>query len=371
MKYILCSLVVACFSMPLFASAETVLRFGDDVSIDSDETVAGDYYVYSGLLGNTSMTGTIAEDMYASGGVVTVNGSVHKDLSILAGSAQVHGKVDDDVRIVAGEVTIAEHVGGDVYVIAGTLTILSNAVIDGDVIFYGEKGEINGKVGGSILGSSQSLRIDSEVGKNVDIKVVNALTLGDKTNIKGTVNYTSLHPLVRAQNAIVAGDIFLNSEPTHVYDVKAEISHVLIRIFISLFGSLTLYLFFRKEIQKIVDSVHLHTLRATIFGLSSLIVAPIISLLLMVTVVGILIGALIFVGVIALYLLSMTISSIVLGSYISKWTTGKKIVTPLWIVVGTTVIQGCLLLPIIGEIVFICFIILVAGGIFVPLYKRS
>lgn len=371
MKYILCSLIALFVSIPLFASAETVLRFGDDVSIDSDETVAGDYYVYSGLLGNTSMTGTIAEDMYAAGGVVTVNGSVHKDLSVLAGSAQVHGKVDDDVRIVAGEVTIAEHVGGDVYVIAGTLTILSNAVIDGDVIFYGEKGEINGKVGGSILGSSQSLRIDSEVGKNVDIKVVNALTLGDKTNIKGTVNYTSLHPLVRAQNAVVVGDVFLNAAQTVPYDIKTEASDIVIRIFISLFGSLTLYLFFRKEVQKIIDSIHLHTLRATIFGLSSLVVAPIIAVLLMVTVIGILIGALMFVGVVALYVLSVTLSCVVLGSYISKWTTGKKLVTPLWIVVGTIVMQGCLLVPIIGEIIFLCFIILVAGGIFVPLYKRS
>lgn len=200
---LICLLILA----PLGAGAATTLLTGDKISIEADESVAGDYYVSVGPLGTTVMSGTVEEDMYALAGSLTINGTIGKDLGAVAGVAHINAPVSDDVRIIAAEAVISGPVEGDVFVIGGALKILSTADIKGDVIFFGGDAEIAGTVGGSIYGTANSMRVDATVAQNVNVKTARELTLGAKANIAGNVQYTSVSDLVRAQEANVAGEI--------------------------------------------------------------------------------------------------------------------------------------------------------------------
>jgi hypothetical protein len=367
MKKVVNIMLFLALCAPLGVQAETVLRIGENISVEADQVVDGDYYVSVGPLGNTSMSGSVSQDMYAFGGSVTANGSVGNDLTIVSGVSQLHATVTDDVRIVSGEVTLAEHVGGDLFVIGGVLKMLSSASVDGDVIFFGGEGDISGKVGGSILGTSDTLRIDAEVGKNVDVKAASQLTLGERASIAGSVRYASLHPLVRAQNAVVEGEVVRNEYKTTTK--QTDVRDALIPIFISLFAALSLYLLFRKELQVLAELVYKSPFKSGLFGLSVLIAGPVVSLLLIATVLGLIIGvagvALVFLA----YVLGFALSGVVLGAYLNKLLFRKLSVSLATVILGTVVLHALLFIPIIGFGLFILAFMLTVGGLAMSAYK--
>lgn len=354
---------------PLCAQAETVLRIGENVSVDADQIVEGDYYVSVGPFGDTAMSGSVKGDMYAFGGSVDANGSIGSDLTIVGGTTQLHATVTDDVRIIAGEATIADHVGGDLFVIGGVLHVLSSATIDGDVIFFGGDAEINGMVKGSILGTSERIRIDANVGGNVDIKTATTLTLGEKAAIAGSVKYASPEPLVRAQNASIEGEVVQNKYSSVSSTEPQNLRTVLIPLFVVLFANLTLYLLFRKELQQLVQYLLLHPLKSAAVGLSIAVLGPVLSIILILTVLGAVVGVAGLFFVLLMYALSLSLCGVVLGAFISRLVTKKIQVSLLWIIVGTCVLYALLYIPIAGTLLYMTLFVMALGTIALSLYR--
>ena len=352
--------------LPLGAQAETVLRIGENISVDANQVVAGDYYVSVGPLGNTNMSGSVEGDMYAFGGSVTANGSVGSDLTVIGGTSQLHATVTDDVRIIAGEVTLADHVGGDLFVIAGKLTMLSTAQVDGDIIFFGGDAEINGTVGGSILGTSERLRVDASIGKNVDIKTTQ-FTLGDKSKVGGFVRYESPQQIVRAQNAAVEGEI--SHTAVAVHNPKNDIQNALIPVFMSLFAALSLFLLFKKELQSLVQNVHVHPLRNALAGFAVMILGPLASILLIATVLGLFVGVAGLALTVFAYMLGYVLSGIVLGGFIMRLFTRKIQVSLLSIILGTLAVHLLYFIPVLGLPIFMIVFVLTLGGVCHYFYK--
>lgn len=312
-KNITFAIILLTTALPTASSAETVLRTGNSVSVETDQVVENDFYAAGS---GVSMSGEVKGDMYATGGSVTTNGSIEADLSVLSGTVQVHGDVGDDVRIVAGEVVIADHVGGDVFVIASTLKILSSATIDGDVFFYGNDAEISGPVAGSVMGTSNSLRIDSTVGKNVDVVVAQSFTLGDRASVSGNVSYESISDVTRAQNAVVQGEVVKNSH--QVVTNPVNFRWTLVPFLVILFTTLCLYLFFRKPLVTLMATINAEPARAGLIGLGMLLVAPVVSLLLTVTVLGSIVGVVGFLTLAIMYLVSLSLLAVLTGSLVSR-----------------------------------------------------
>ncbi len=353
--------------LPVSAQAETVLRIGENISVQADQVVDGDYYVSVGPLGNTTMSGSVSEDMYAFGGSITVNGPIGKDLTVIGGTTQVHATVTDDVRIVAGEVTVAEHIQGDLFVLAGMLTVLSSATVDGDIIFFGGEADINGKVGGSVLGTSERLRVNAEVGGDIDVKTVTPLSLGDQAVVAGSVKYTSHELLLRAQNAVVEGEII----KSQIKPEPKEVSYrdALIPVFISLFAALCAYLLFRKELQELAAFVYNRPLKSGLFGLATIILGPVLSLILIATILGMFVGVALLALVILGYILGFALSGVVLGAILSKLLTKKLQVSLVWILVGTFALHACLYIPVVGALFVVFMFALTVGGLTLSLYK--
>jgi hypothetical protein len=367
MKNIAVFLLFLAIISPLGAQAETVLRIGDNVAVEANQVVNGDYYVSVGPFGNTNMSGSIEGDMYAFGGSVTANGAVSGDLTVIGGTSQLHATVTDDVRIIAGETTIADHVGGDLFVIAGKLTVLSTAHIEGDVIFFGGEGEINGTISGSILGTSEHIDINGVVGENVDVKAGQA-TIGSNARIKGFVDYESPKTLNRAQDAVIEGKV----AHTEV-ELKTQgdgIKQMLVPSFIALFAALSLFLLFKKELQILAQEVHMHPLRSISVGFGVLILGPVISILLIATVLGLLIGIAGIAVSAFFYALAYAMSGIVLGTYIAKLFSKKINVSFTWIIIGTFALHALYFIPFVGLPVLILVFAITLGGVAHHFYKH-
>ena len=369
MKYTACIALFLVLFVPFFVQAETVLRIGETVSVDADQSVGGDYYVSVGPFGDTSMSGTVGGDMYAFGGAVTVNGPIGADLTVVGGSSQVHATVTDDVRIIAGEVTIGEHVGGDLFVIGGTLQLLSSGSVGGDVIFFGGEAELNGTIEGSVLGTSEKIRVDGAVKGDVDIKTATSLTLGDRAHVTGTVRYNSLQDLVRSPNAIVDGSVIAGTYA----DTPTEhtLKDLLVPAFIMLFAVLSLYLLFRKEVQALAQTTLQSPLRSVLAGLGVCILGPVVSVLLLVTILGLLLGLIGIFAILAFYFIAMALMGVVAGAYIQKTFINKsKEVSLIFVVIGTICVEAMLFIPIFGPVLVFCLFILTLGSVMIHTYRH-
>ncbi len=365
MKKIILSLYVCAFVVfPSLVEAGPVLRSGENVSIDSTQVLKGDFY---GLAKTMTISGASEDDAYIAGGTITVNAPVEKDLTIAAGVVQIHGDVGDDLRVIGGDVTVGNIVKGDVVVLGGSLVILSTAVIEGDVLFMGGELTIEGKVNGSIHGTSDTVRINSMVGGDILFTANKSFTLGDKANIIGSLTYESAQELVRAQNAQVSGSIHRTD---HVGPVPRAVWQVyLLPICMMLFIALVLFLLGRRHIQSIAEREKNTLGMSGLIGLGTFFIVPFVSGVLIVSVVGIPLGVALF----ALYILGFIMSvggvGIMFGLIIQKLLTKKASVTLGTVFFGVIGLCAVSLVPIIGGIVLFAGIIIVLGMLSTCLYR--
>lgn len=355
------------FSIPLVSFAETVVRVGDGIKVDEAQTVDGDYYVSVGPFGNTTMSGAVAGDMYALGGSVTVNGSIGEDLSIVSGSAQLHASVTDDVRLLTGEATIAEAIGGDLFVVGGTLRVLSTASVAGNIYFFGGSAIIDAPIEGSIYGTMERLRINSTVGGGVDVRTYESVTLGSKALIEGDVVYNSAEPLIRAPEAVVEGNV--RAETPRDVSSQERLQSFVIPLFVILFASLSIYLLFGKELAALFAVVSHSYPRSAVVGFCIIILGPIVSILLMATVLGLLIGIISLAATVILIGLGVALSGAVFGMWLGTFMKAKRAASLMWITVGTVTLYLLSFIPIIGPIVLFAFILLAIGGVTIGLYR--
>ncbi len=346
--------------------ADTVLRTGTDISVAQDQVIDGNYYV-SVFFGETAMSGAVGGDMLALGGTVTMNGEVKKDLLVTGGSVQVHGPVGEDIRILGGEVTIADKVAGDLFVFGGALRVLPSAEIGGDVFFFGGTAEIEGTVTGSVYGNAEQFNINAPVGKNIDVSSVLGVTLGARALVGGDVRYTSASELVRDTNAMVTGTVVKNTQEE--VTAKEKLKSTLIPFLILLFTTLSLYLIFKREVESLVVQVTNSYLVSGFVGLGVIVFGPLISVLLMVTVLGFMVGLLGMFVVLAVIVAGVAFASLVMGGILSLLFVKRVEVSLIWIVLGSAVLYTCLFIPVFGAVLYLSVCVITIGGLVTLLYK--
>lgn len=348
---------------PLAAAAETVLRVGESVAVTSDQTVLDDFYAAGGVV---TVSGEIQGDMYAVGGSVTVNGSVAQDLAALGGSVQVHAPVADDVRVVGGDVTIAERIEGDLFVIAGALHVLSSAEVTGNIFFYGGEAEVNGSVGGSVMGAAERFRIDAPVAGSVEVASSRPLVLGERASISGDVAYTSFGEMVRAQNAVVEGEV-LRNEPERE-DRGIGIGGILTAFIVHLFAVLCIFLGFKRHLMAFAAATTRNLGRNGLIGIAAMFLVPLGAALLMVTFLGMLLGLLGLFSFLALMCLAIVLIPVVVGSLIARLATNAPAVSLMWLVAGTLIVHLTLLVPYVGFLLVLMACAVTFGSLIFRLY---
>ncbi len=365
-KNLLLSLaVVGALCVPTFVSAETVLRTGGDVTVSSNQTVEGNYYV-SSLSGKTTMSGAVNRDMLAAGGSVTVNGTVGEDLHILAGLAQVYGAVEGDVRVLGGEVTIGDRVGGDVFVIGGVLNVLPTAEIGGDIFFFGGTARVEGAVGGFLYGRAEQVVVNASIGQSVDMRTVN-LQLGERAEVVGDVRYTSQFELVRDSRASVGGTVVHNAQqPT---DPRAEARALLVPLLVLLFTTLALYLVFKRELEVVTETI-LHTAAlSALIGMGVFLLGPILSITMMLTVLGSVVGLIGLLVFVVLLLVSVAAIPVFVGALVFRLFGRSYEVSLLSILAGSAVCYTLLFIPVIGGAMLMAAMFFTLGGIVMTIYR--
>lgn len=344
--------------------AETIVRTGDAVSVTENQTVEGNYY---GVGGTVSLSGTITGDALLAGGNITINGTVAEDVFAIGGTVNISASSSDDVRIIGGDVTISGPVGGSLIILGGRVRVLSSATIVGDVLVYGGDVTIDGTVNGSVLGTIERLRVNGQVDGGVNVTTP-FLTLGEQANVKGDVTYTSDNELSRAAGTTVVGSIIKNAVPTDNNQVTAFKTEI-ITFLISLFATLSLYLIARKRVEALAaESTKRYSVKLLI-GFAVLFLVPIAVIILLVSVLGIFVGLIGLFAFCALFLLTLPLMSIVLGSIVAELVTKKNQISVPRIILGATLVHALSLVPIIGFVAISLLFLVTLGNVIISTYR--
>ena len=354
------ALVLSLF--PMKVSAETVVRTGDSVSIAVGQIVENNLYAAAG---SVSLSGEVEEDAYILAGSITTNGPIGADLTAVGGTIQTHATVGEDLRVVGGDVIVANDVGGDVFVIGGHLQILSSATVAGNVYFYGGEAEIEGVIEGDIMGRADVFFINNSVaGTDLSARRV---VLGDQANIQGDLQYESVYDLERSAQATVEGEI-LSSLIEETEDQATTIAP-LVFLMSWLFASLSVLLFFRSKVEELLTGIKNNPVRAGVLGILAIVATPVLSVILIATLLGswigvslLLLGSLLVIG-------SLVLLPLVLGGYLLSLYR-KKLKVDIWAaLVGMFAIVVLGLIPLIGTFLIALSLMIVSGAVIYSLYR--
>ncbi len=199
----------------------------DVVVVGPDEVIEDDLYATGGKI---TVEGTIQGDLVAAGGDIIVNGTVEGDLIAVGGYITVTGTIKDDVRISGGLLTLTGEVGDDVIAAGYSFEAARDSAIGGTLSVVGYQASLAGDVKEDVSGGLAALKIAGHVGGDVEVEVGEedpefestrrlverftpapmmppGLTLTDEAQIDGRLSYTSGAEADIASEEAVSGGV--------------------------------------------------------------------------------------------------------------------------------------------------------------------
>ena len=347
--------------IPMLASA-SVITLQKQVVVPASSTIAEDLYLIGG---SVTSSGRVLGDLTATGGTIVVNGPIAVDAAIAGGNVTVLGSIGDDLRIAGGNVTVNASVGGDLMFAGGNVTIAGDR-IGGDVAGVGGTITLTTPVRGNLHVKGGQVYLNAPINGSV-IVTAGEVTLGSAAVISGSFTYSARNEATMEQGAHVSGatNFIQHKVEASVKGRAAALLSVLLLIkFVSmLIGGLFLGLFFRRYSITMLESVQTGTLGNLARGVITMIVLPVLSVILLVTVVGIPFGVLGIVTFIALCTLGALMTPVLIGAYLWKWIF-KAPLAVSWdrILVGVILYSLLGFIPIIGWLLMLLLTLLAIGA---------
>lgn len=141
---------------------------GDAVVVPAGETIAHDVYAFAGTV---TVNGTIEGDLVAAGGDVAVNGTVSGDVIAAGGTVVVGGTVEGDLRAAGGQLTVGGSVAEDAVVAAGQLSVGSTGRVGEDLVFTAGEARLDGAVEGNVEGSAGQYARSGTIGGSEEVEI--------------------------------------------------------------------------------------------------------------------------------------------------------------------------------------------------------
>ena len=340
-------------------------RTGEQPAVLASESVTGDVYIFGG---SATSAGSVSGDVVAGGGNIVISGNVGSDVLTGGGDVTILSTVGDDVRAGGGNVVILGKVGGDVIVGGGQVNI-GGAGVGGDVVAGAGTIRIDAPVAGSLKIGGGNIYINAPITGAVTIMDADKVTLGPSAILYGDLSYKAKKELVKEDGAEVRGEVTYTPRAEGRAVPAAIIAGlisawILGKFLVILTCALIVGLLLRRYSTEVVTRATQRPLLELGRGLLVLIALPIVSIILLVTVLGIPFGILGIIGFAALLLFMCIIAPIIVGSVVwSYFSNGDMEVTWKTILIGVFVFQILGFVPFVGWLVQAIVALISAGVI--------
>lgn len=364
MKKILFILLLL-FIFPVKALAANVI-------LGKDKTISSDYISYGD---SVVVEGRVEGDAFLAGGLVTVNGQIDGDLFVTGGKIQINGPVGNSIRIFGGDVSLTGSVGRNVLLIGGNLTVSPTATIGGSLLAAGGNMELSaGKIGKGFRYFGSRLYLNTIIPNEAYVVADRELLLGPHASVSGDLKYTGQNEAILSPGAIISGKIIYQPQIKgenypQFFNVKKYTDGLqklkpvteILGLLVSFLVGFVLLGLFPKYFEKTVKALEVRPYASFGWGILAFLLTVLVSVLLVVTIVGIPVAGLTLLILITLSYLAKFVVAFFLGRKILLTKFGER---RGWaVVLGLIVLSVLNLIPFIGGFLNLILILLGLGGL--------
>jgi len=312
----------------------------------------------------------IQNDLFAFGMNVQLNTQVQQGSFVAGKNVTMQGSYLGNLFVAGDNITLHGEIMGEIFLIGNQWRIAEDAIIHGDVHVLGGLGYIDGIINGSLLGSGNEWYINGQVERPVRISVGKSLTIGEKADI-AEITYQANQEATVMKGAVVEKIIY-NPLEQKEQAKKALFRFPVIPYLASLLFALMLVFLFKKLTRQALSTMHQQFFASLGIGFTILVATPVLSLIILVTLAGyqIAFAMLLLYG---LLLLSMyPLAGIWLGELCLKLFK-HQVDSPSWLgaLIGVTLMQFVLWIPLVGWIILLLLNVIALGGIVIALFQQA
>jgi cytoskeletal protein CcmA (bactofilin family) len=346
---------------------------GEDVIVAKNEILEGPYLKTGN---NIAVSGTINDDAYLLGALVTVDGTVNGDLIVGGGVVTIKGEVQNDIRAVGGMVTIDGKVGGNVTALGGTVNIGSDADIDGGVLTAGGTLAHLGNIDGQAQIYADQATLAGRVGGNTKGTIAQ-LTVAKTAILDGTLTYTSDKEASVSAAARITGAIQRLPSGETLNKLGPRLRHNLLRIhwgtgLLSYFSMLLLGVILLKltphQVTAVSKLIGKQPWQVLGIGLLILVLTPLAGVLLFISIVGVPLAVILAVVYFLMVVLSSLFSGLFVGQKFFDWTNLKENRYAV-LAVGLLLLHLAFALPVVGCLIRLLSVTAATGAIVISKYE--
>lgn len=334
------------------------------IILEKDQVINHDYFAAGG---SVTVHGTVNGDAYLFGGSIYLDGAINGDLIVFGGMITVGGTVKNDIRVAGGTVVVEGKVGGNILAGGGTVTLSQNCQLNGSLIAGGGTVTINTPVGKNVwLGAGQT---DLNSNLKADVNIGGGdIMLDSNAKIEGSLNYWSDRKIKSVQGATVSGTVTAHLTPQskerHFFAFVTGIG-----FFAKAVSTLTLIIigllllrFFPKTLLAISKEIESNPIASLGWGASYLLIGFVVSIILVISLVGLPLGLLLG----FLVVIYACLADIFVGFWLGRrlFSGFDKSNRYSWsLIIGILVIQILTLLPFIGWLIQLVSVLIGVGAL--------
>jgi hypothetical protein len=357
----ICILLAAVAFTGWLATASATERLtGQSATLPRTRTVADDLIAASGTL---LIEGVVEGDVVAAGGDVTLSGAVQGDVLAAGGNVVVSGPVGDDVRAAGGSVIIGGSVRDNVALAGGNVVLQPGATVGRDASLAGGSVRTQGKVGRNLSICAGEAVITGEVGGSVEARV-QRLKLLPGAVVRGNLIVYSTKPAEISPEARVLGSVDHRAIPVPPRQGSrfSWVGWLMQFAWIFVIGAAVLA-FSRRWMEGVMETLIHRPGMSILAGFVGLLLVPLVSVLLLVTVIGLPLGFILL----ALYLVALCLAcafvSYLLGSALLT-TLRRTPASPfVRLLVGALLVSAAICLPVVGWLFQLIVLVVGFGGL--------
>jgi hypothetical protein len=336
--------------------------------------IASDLYAFGG---GVDVGADVNGDLIAGGGLVTISHQVHGDLIVGAGSVVVGGVVEKGVRAAGGSVTIAGRVGRNINIVGGCIIIGPEAVVGGHAQLAGGEVRVAGVIGRKLRVAGAVVVLGGEVAGNVEV-VAQEIEVLPSARIRGKLVYWSPRPARIDPQATISGHVTHNLPelPSRIARTGTAIVTVSRASFMAGLTviAVALFLAFPRFTVRAARTVGSDPLKSLGMGLLLFAAIPVFAILSMITILGIPLGLLIFLGFSVALLLGFVLVAFYLGdvgaqAFMGR-RSGERLVRVAFLILALGILLLARQIPVIGAVLIVVTVILGLGAMSLYVWRR-
>jgi cytoskeletal protein CcmA (bactofilin family) len=320
---------------------EDFMTAGETVKVSSEGST-GDVIVAGA---NVQIAGEVHGYVMAAGANVSVNGPVGNDLLAAGANVDVNAPVGDNAMLAGSAVNISKDasIGGSARIAASTINVF-------------------GRVTRDLHAAGANVNIASEIGGNADIRG-ERVVIDPGAVIRGTLTvYSPGEPTISPDAQVVGGVVYHKSESSRSPSLGSWLVGWLLRfVWLTLLGLVAVW-FSSVWVGRVAETIRSNTGRSVLTGLIALIAAPILCVLLLVTVIGLPLGVVLGAMTIVALMLSAMFVSYFIGGWITSQIKQWQDSNVAKILLGSLVISFVIMLPWIGGLAKLLIVIFGLGA---------